>query len=96
MSCDAHQLGGKADGVDVAEHAVDLSVHQHLLAQVGLHVGDLDLVASNLASLQSAGNSFSAPSLAAPPSVLPSKSFGVLIGLSAFTATVNGGWLNIT
>ena len=56
----------------------------------------LTLVQSILVSLQSAGNSLSAPSLAAPPSVLPSKSFGVLIGLSAFTATVNGGWLNMT
>ena len=56
----------------------------------------LTLAQSILASLQSAGNSFSAPSLAAPPSVLPSKSFGVLIGLSVFTATVNGGWLNMT
>ena len=56
----------------------------------------LTLLQSILASLQSAGNSFSAPSLAAPPSVLPSKSFGVLIGLSAFTATVKGGRLYIT
>ena len=51
----------------------------------------LTLLQSILASLQKAGNSLSAPSLAAPPSVLPSKSFGVLIGLSAFTATVKGG-----
>ena len=49
------------------------------------------LVQSILANLQKAGNSLSAPSLAAPPSVLPSKSFGVLRGPSAFTATVNGG-----
>ncbi len=51
----------------------------------------LTFVQSILVSLQNAGNSFSTPSLAAPPSVLPSKSFEVLIGLSAFTATVNGG-----
>ena len=56
----------------------------------------LTLSQSILAILQKAGNSLSAPSLAAPPRVLPSKSFGVLIGLSAFTATVNGGRLYIT
>src|SRR3979490_579349 len=49
-----------------------------------------------LVSLHSAGNSLSAPSLAAPPSVFPSKSFGALIGLSGFTATVKGGGVDMT
>ena len=43
---DADQLGGKADGVDVTEGAVDLALHQHLLAQVRLHVGDGDFACS--------------------------------------------------
>ena len=56
----------------------------------------LTLPQSIFALLHSAGKSLSAPSFAAPPIVRPSKSFGVLIGLSAFTATVKGGRLNIT
>jgi len=51
------------------------------------------LLASILATLAKAGNSFSAPSLAGPPTVLPSRSFGVLIGLSFFTTIVKGGVL---
>ena len=43
VGIDAGQLGREADGVDVAEHAVGLSAHQHLLAQVRLEVGDGDL-----------------------------------------------------
>jgi len=54
------------------------------------------LLWSSLASLAKAGNSLSAPSFAAPPSVLPSRSFAVLIGESAFTAMVKGGRLYIT
>ena len=54
------------------------------------------LLQSILVILHKAGNSFSAPSLAAPPSFLPTKSFGSLIGLSAFTATVKGGRLYMT
>ena len=52
---DADQLGGKADGVDVAEHAVDLALHQHLLAQVRLHVGDIDLGAVDLGDFAEGG-----------------------------------------
>lgn len=51
------------------------------------------LAASILATVAKAGNSFSAPSLAGPPTVLPSRSFGVLIGLSFFTTMVKGGVL---
>ena len=61
--------------------------------RLGAMVVMLTFDASNPAILASAGKSLSAPSFAAPPSVRPSKSFGVLIGLSVFTATVNGGRL---
>ena len=40
------------------------------------------LLASIPVALAKAGNSFNAPSLAGPPIVLPSRSFGVLMGLS--------------
>ena len=48
VGVDADQPGAEADGGDVAEHAVDLALHQHLLAQVRLHVDDLDLGAVDL------------------------------------------------
>ena len=48
---DPRQLGREADGVDVAEHAVGLSAHQHLLAQVRLEVRDRDLLRVDLGEL---------------------------------------------
>ena len=53
----------------------------------------LTLLGSTFASLAKAGKSLSAPSLAGPPMVLPSRSFGVLMGLSLFTTMVKGGVL---
>ena len=50
----------------------------------------LILLQSILVILQKAGNSLSAPSPAAPPSVLPSRSFGVLI--AAVGAHRDGEW----
>ena len=48
---------------------------------------------SSFVSLRKVGNSFSAPSLGAPPSVLPARSAGALMPLSAFTAMAKGGRL---
>jgi hypothetical protein len=48
---DTNQLGAEANGVYVAEHAIDLPAHQHLLAQVRLHVGNRDGAAINLGRL---------------------------------------------
>jgi hypothetical protein len=53
----------------------------------------LTFEASTPASRAKAGKSFRAPSVAVPPSVRPSRSFGVLIGLSARTAIAKGGRL---
>ncbi len=44
-------MAEKPDRVDVAEHAVDLTLHQLLLAQIGLHIGHVDLGAVELGDL---------------------------------------------
>src|SRR6202020_782597 len=48
VGIDTGEFGAEADGSDVAEHTVDLALHQHLLPQVRLKGDSLDLGAVNL------------------------------------------------
>ena len=73
----------KTDEIPAADIPGEAETHAHAEVKVS----------RKSAALQKAGYSFSAPSLAAPPSVLPSRSLGVLIGLEAFTAMAKGGTL---